>query len=79
MEPSVEERFAKIVGQMANDLQQVEIENAKLKSELNRLKFRIVMADCARCGEYKLLPWEDDDLGKICATCLHDHTLEVNI
>ena len=75
MEIQVEERFARIVREMAEELVIAHIKNAKMEKELSELKFRLLFGDCAKCGKHKLLPWKDDNIGNVCASCLYDITL----
>ena len=70
-----EERFAKIVNDLAIEIETVEKENAELKRKLAICNYPIEHGgNCGNCDEYKHLPWRDDEFGYICATCLHDIT-----
>lgn len=68
---NAEDRFSKIVHDLATELESVEKENAELKRKLTIANYpKLQATNCGSCGEYKHTPWKDDELGFMCVTCL---------
>ena len=56
---------------MSDEIQSLEVENAKLKAQIRIMNFPNEQAThCGKCGEFKHTPWKDNECGFVCASCL---------
>ena len=71
---TIEERFTKIVKDLAMKLESAEREAAILRNKLTVANFpKIQATECGKCGTYKHTPWKDEKhgYGHICAACMY--------